>query len=147
MMRVAELGIELVGGKTGTVEAEVSQAGTYTWTCADGKKRRLVAAALPEPVEITGPWELQFPPKAGAPERVTLDQLISWSQHSDPGVRYFSGTATYLKTFEVPPALIAQGRRFYLDLGKVEVMAGVKLNGKDLGILWKQPYCVEVTEA
>jgi hypothetical protein len=143
----AEPGIALVGGKRGTVEAQIWQAGTYTWTTANGMRRRLAAASIPEPIELTGPWALRFPPKAGAPERVTLDQLISWSQHSDPGVRYFSGTATYLKTFEVPPALIAQGRRFYLDLGKVEVMAGVKLNGKDLGILWKQPYCVEVTEA
>jgi hypothetical protein len=143
----AEPGIELIEGKGGTVEAQIWQAGTYTWTTANGMSRRLAAASIPEPIEITGPWALRFPAKAGAPERVTLDQLISWSQHSDPGVRYFSGTATYLKTFEVPPALIAQGRRFYLDLGKVEVMAGVKLNGKDLGILWKQPYCVEVTEA
>ena len=78
---------------------------------------------------------------------MTLDQLISWSRHSDPGVRHFSGTATYLKKFNVPAGLIAQGRRLYLDLGKVEVMAAVKLNGKDLGILWKEPYCVEVTGA
>ena len=104
-------------------------------------------APLLEPVEITGPWDLQFPPKAGAPERVTLDQLVSWSQHSDAGVRYFSGTATYRKTFRVPAGLIAQGRRLYLDLGRVEVMAGVKFNGRDLGILWKEPYRVEVTDA
>jgi hypothetical protein len=143
----AEPGIGLLRAKGGAVEAQVWQAGTYTWTSADGLSHRLAAAAIPEPVEITGAWELQFPPKAGAPARVTLDQLTSWSRHSDPGVRYFSGTATYLKTFEVPPALVGQGRRFYLDLGQVEVMAGVKLNGKDLGILWKQPYCVEVTEA
>ena len=144
---VGELGIEVLRGKRGAVEAQVWQAGTYTLTSAKGKSRQLEAAPIPEPVQITGSWELRFPPKAGAPERVTLDQLISWSKHSDAGVRYFSGTATYLKTFEVPPALIAPGRRFYLDLGRVEVMAGVKLNGKDFGILWKQPYCVEVTDA
>jgi hypothetical protein len=98
-------------------------------------------------VEITGPWELQFPPKAGAPEQVTLDQLVSWSQHSDAGVRYFSGAATYRKTFNLPAGLVAQGRRLYLDFGRVEVMAGVRLNGEDLGILWKEPYSVEVTDA
>jgi hypothetical protein len=140
-------GIEIVRGNGGAVEAQVWQAGTYTWTSADGKSRRLAAASMPEPIQITGPWELRFPPKAGAPDRVTLDQLISWSLHTNSGVRYFSGTGTYLKTFEVPPALVTPGRRFYLDLGKVEVMASVKLNGKDLGILWKQPYCVEATDA
>ncbi len=143
----AEPGIEIVRGQGDAVKAQVWQAGTYNWTSANGQRRQLAVASIPEPVEITGPWELRFPPKAGAPERVTLDQLISWSQHSDAGVRYFSGTATYRKQFVVPPALIVPGRRVYLDLGRVEVMASVKLNGKDLGILWKQPYCVEVTDA
>jgi hypothetical protein len=143
----SEPAIELTRGKSGVVEAQVQQPGTYTLTSAKGKSRQVTTPILPEPVEITGPWELQFPPKAGAPERVTLDRLISWSQHSDAGVRYFSGTATYRKALNVPAGLISQGRRLYLDLGKVEVMAGVRLNGKDLGILWKEPYCVEVTDA
>jgi hypothetical protein len=144
---VSEPGIELSRGKSGTLEAEILQPGTYILWSADGGSLQFQARDLPAPVEITGAWELRFPPKAGAPERVTLDRLMSWSQHSDAGVRYFSGTATYLKKFNVPAGLIAQGRRLYLDLGKVEVMAGVKLNGKDLGILWKEPYCVEVTDA
>jgi hypothetical protein len=144
---VVEPGIETVRAQGGGVEAQVWQAGPYTLTSAKGQSRQLEAVSIPEPVQISGPWEVRFPPKAGAPERVTLDQLISWSQHSDAGVRYFSGTATYRKTFDVPAGLIAQGRRLYLDLGRVEVMAGVKLNGKDLGILWKQPYCVEATGA
>jgi hypothetical protein len=62
-------------------------------------------------------------------------------------VKYFSGTATYRKTFAAPASFIARDRRLYLDLGRVEVMAGVRLNGKDLGVLWKEPYCVEVTGA
>jgi len=144
---VAEPGIEIVRGKAGAVEAQVWQAGTYTLTSANGSIRQVGAASIPELVEITGPWEVRFAPKAGAPERVTFDHLMSWSQHSDDGVKYFSGRATYFKTLNVPAELTTQGRRVYLDLGKVEVMAAVKLNGKDLGILWKQPYCVEVTDA
>ena len=64
-------------------------------------------------------------------------RLISWSQHGEPGVRYFSGTATYRKSVNVPAEMLAQASRLYLDLGRVQVMAEVKLNGKDLGILWK----------
>jgi hypothetical protein len=60
-------------------------------------------------------------------------------------VKYFSGAATYSRTINVPASLIAPHRRFYLDLGKVAVMAQVKLNGQDLGILWKVPYRVDVT--
>jgi hypothetical protein len=140
-------GIEIHRGKDGAVEAQVEQPGTYTLMNARGRTWQFEVGALPEPVEITGPWELRFPPRAGAPERVLLDRLISWSQHSDAGVRYFSGTATYGKTFNVPAGLIAQDRRLYLDLGRVEVMAKVRLNGKDLGLLWKEPYGVEATDA
>jgi len=42
--------------------------------------------------------------------------------------------------------MLGKDRRIWLDLGQVQVMATVKLNGKDLGILWKPPYRVDVTE-
>ena len=96
---------------------------------------------------ITGPWEVRFPPHWGAPEKVTFDPLISWSDSPDAGVKHFSGTATYLKTFTAEPGWFQSGPRMTLDLGDVQVMARVKLNGKDLGILWKPPYRVEVTGA
>jgi hypothetical protein len=78
---------------------------------------------------------------------VSLDRLVSWSEHPDPGVRHFSGTAAYFKTFNVPAEMLGKDRRVYLDLGQVEVMAAVGLNGKDLGLLWKPPYRVDVTAA
>lgn len=87
--------------------------------------------------EITGPWEIHFPPKWGAPEKANFDKLISWSDSTDDGVKYFSGTATYQKTFAVDASQIKPGQRLALDLGDVQVMARVKLNGNDLGILWK----------
>ena len=102
---------------------------------------------LPEPLEIGGAWEVTFPPNWGAPEKVAFETLASWSRHADPGVKYFSGTGTYNKTFTVPQDLLGPRRRVTLDLGKVAVMAHVKLNGKDLGIAWKSPYRVDVTDA
>ena len=60
-------------------------------------------------------------------------------------MQYFSGTATYHKTFDWRRTA-GQRRRLYLDLGQVAVMAEVKLNGKDLGILWKPPYRLDVTD-
>ena len=62
-------------------------------------------------------------------------------------MKYFSGTATYTKTFALPPGMAGKHGRLYLDLGKVAVMADVRLNGKALGTLWKAPYRVEVTDA
>lgn len=137
--------VELTRDQSGRLEAEVSQPGKYELTSAAGRTRQFDVPALPQPLDITGPWDLRFPPNWGAPDHVTLDRLISWSDHPDAGVKYFSGTATYSKTIQVPDSLLAANRRVYLDLGQVAVMAQVKLNGQDLGILWKTPYRLDVT--
>ena len=129
----------------GRLWLEAWQPGHYELETS-GRLLQCDVPALPQPLEITGAWELRFPPGAGAPEQVTLEKLISWSEHSSPGVKYFSGTATYTKTIAIPPQMLGQNRRLYLDLGNVQVMAQVSLNGKDLGILWKSPYRVEVTD-
>ena len=96
---------------------------------------------------IEGSWEVRFAPDWGAPPKVVFDKSMSWSEHADPGVRYFSGTATYRIDFNVPAEMVAKGRQLWLDFGKVEVMAEVALNGKNLGVLWKSPYRTEVTSA
>jgi alpha-L-rhamnosidase len=132
------------------VGREISQKGTYEIKAADGKTRQVTISNLPEPVEIKGPWEVKFAPGWGAPEKVVLDNLVSWSEHSDNGVKYFSGAATYRKTFDFAPLPMSDPLlkpAVYLDLGKVAVMAGVKLNGKDLGVLWKPPYRVDISDA
>jgi hypothetical protein len=84
-----------------------------------------------------------FQPNRGAPERVSLDTLTDWSQHSDPGVRHFSGIATYRTQFDWTP----RESRLFLELGKVQVLAEVRLNGRDLGPVWTAPFRVEITGA
>ena len=97
------------------------------------------------PHEITGPWEVRFPPNLGAPPSRVFDQLVSWTTIPDDGIKFFSGTATYLKEFEVPASLLAGDLRLELDLGQLRNVADVTLNGKPLGILWKPPYACDVT--
>ncbi|MFO1492482.1 MAG: hypothetical protein U1F87_16600 [Kiritimatiellia bacterium] len=92
---------------------------------------------------MTGPWQIVFPSDSGVAAPVALDALASWSDHTDSAVRHFSGTATYSNRFELADA----AGRVELDLGRVEVMARVKVNGVDLGILWKPPYRVDITRA
>jgi hypothetical protein len=96
---------------------------------------------------LAGPWDLTFPPKLGAPEKATFENLISWSDSAVEGIKYFSGTATYTKSFELPKNLLGAGQRLFLDLGEVKNLAEVSINGKPLGILWKEPFCVEITNA
>ena len=74
---------------------------------------------------------------------MNLDSLQSWSLLADENIRHFSGTAVYQKNFSLPEIK----SRVLLDLGRVEVMARVRVNGKDCGILWKPPYCVDITDA
>ena len=99
----------------------------------------------PASLELTGPWEVRFPPNLGAPPSRVFDKLVSWTTIPDDGVKYFSGTATYLKEFELPASMLTDGRRLELDLGQLRNVADVTLNGKPLGILWKPPYTSDVT--
>lgn len=126
-------------------QIEVAHAGTYELHCANGAVQKVVAPAPPPAIEIRGPWNLSFPKGWGAPEQVMLPELISWTDHANSGVKYFSGTATYRRRFEVSTLDLRNDCGLYLDLGCVEVMAEVMLNGHDLGIFWKPPFRAEVT--
>lgn len=138
---------EMVTAAGGQPAVLAWQPVTVELTTATGKKLNVNAAQVPAPVEISGPWDLVFPPNWGAPDKVVLDKLISWTEHANTGVKYFSGTATYRKAFVSKVVRDSSRTRVYLDLGKVKNIAEVKLNGKDLGILWKPPFRVEVTGA
>jgi hypothetical protein len=105
---------------------------------------------LPKPVEspvatVEGAWNVSFQPDRGAPARIALAKLISWSDSPNPGVKYFSGTATYTKTVQAPAAWFKTGARLWLDLGDVKNLAQVSIGGKPLGIVWKPPFRVDVT--
>jgi hypothetical protein len=96
---------------------------------------------------LQGPWALTFPPGLGAPDSIRLAELGSWTESGDPGVRYFSGTATYRTTFRLPRGGKRPGARVLLDLGGVGDLATVTLNGKPLGTAWKAPFRVDATAA
>jgi hypothetical protein len=132
-------------GEKGDINLEAWQAGTYTIQTAAGKTIAKQVPNMPHRLPVAGSWDLDFPPNWGAPAHATFDKLISWSDSTDAGIKYFSGTATYHKTVQIPADMIGQGHRLYLDLGDVKMLASVKLNGKDLGVLWKPPYRAEIT--
>jgi len=145
----AEHIVELRRTDGGRLQVEAWGPGAYEFSTASGKTVRAEVPSIPPFVEIAGPWDVSFPAGWGAPERTEFDRLASWTESANSGVKYFSGTATYHATF-APPELDPGGlknRRVYLDLGDVRVMARVKLNGRDLGVLWKPPYRADVSEA
>jgi len=71
----------------------------------------------------------------------------SWTTNADEGVKYFSGTATYSMKLRAPRSWFQSKSKLQLDLGTVRDIAEVSVNGKALGILWKAPYRVDVTDA
>jgi hypothetical protein len=101
--------------------------------------------ALKTIAELDGPWQVSFDPNWGGPESIEFQKLMDWTNHENPGIKYYSGTASYKKTLEIPsnPA----GARVYLDLGTLKHIGEVRLNGKDLGVVWTAPWRVEITEA
>ncbi len=97
---------------------------------------------------ISGPWDVTFDPRWGGPEEpVRFDALTDWIEHSDPGIKYYSGKAVYRTTFNL--VKVPADGPLALELGSVKDVgiARVTLNGKDLGVLWLSPFRVDIREA
>ncbi len=99
----------------------------------------------PKPISVvSGPWDVSFDTEWGGPEKIVFDELEDWTQHSERGIKYYSGIATYRKSFDLPYLQSLDGD-VYLDLGDVHHIARVRLNGKDLGVVWTAPWRRKIT--
>jgi hypothetical protein len=96
---------------------------------------------------LNGPWTVKLQAGRGAPADFTSDALESWSVNNNSGVKYFSGTGTYTRNLQAPAAWISKTARLWLELGDVKNIAEVSVNGRDLGVLWKAPFRVDITAA
>jgi len=78
---------------------------------------------------------------------VRFDTLTSWIDHSDPGIKFYSGKTTYRTTFNTGNDL--KNKSLALELGQVLDIgiARVTLNGKDLGVTWRPPFRVDISKA
>ncbi|MBT5186563.1 MAG: hypothetical protein HOH19_08490 [Kordiimonadaceae bacterium] len=92
--------------------------------------------------EVTGAWTLSFPENWGAPASVELDKLISWTEHENQGINYFSGTASYKNNFNASKS----DKAISIDLGDVRDVAEVIVNGKSAGVLWTKPFKLNIRD-
>jgi Glycosyl hydrolases family 2, sugar binding domain len=111
------------------------------------RSREVAPPRSKELADVLNEWDVVFLPGLGAPERITMSALAPWTEHELPGVRFYSGTATYSTTFKAPDSWFQPGRRLLLNLGDVRDVAEVFLNGKRLGVVWKPSYQVDATSA
>jgi hypothetical protein len=135
------------------VQLQTTVSGRYEMDFADGQARAVEVRAPRPTVVLNGPWQVRFQAARGAPAAAEFPALVDWAKHENEGIRYFSGTAGYSTAFDWQPETGGQlsgpksETRFLLDLGRVEVMADVRVNGVDLGVLWKPPFAMDVTGA
>jgi hypothetical protein len=97
--------------------------------------------------EIRGPWDVTFDTSLGGPDHAQFSTLEDWTRRTEPEIKYYSGIATYRNTFDLPKEALRPGRPLFLNLGEVHSMARVRLNGRDLGVVWCSPWQVEITDA
>jgi hypothetical protein len=147
--QIEPVSYRVAGGRTIVpLRMDPSDAVFVVFRKAAGAPSRTLAARVETGLgRVEGPWEVGFQTDRGAPARITLDKLSSWSESADSGVRYFSGTGTYTNTVQAPADWFQAGARLWLDLGDVKNIAEVSVNGKSLGIVWKTPFRVDVTSA
>jgi hypothetical protein len=137
----------MVCDKAGRLYLVAREPGRYEWVTAAGRTNRTEISAVASAMEVTGPWTVSFQTSRGAPEKIMLAQLGSWTDQTNSGVKYFSGEAVYRKTVTLSPELAANRKPLFLDLGRVEVMAEVTLNGHKFGTLWCAPFRVDISSA
>lgn len=101
--------------------------------------------AFAELMTLEGSWNVSFNPKWGGPEKIEFERLNDWTEHEMRGIKYYSGIASYKKSFQIEK--IAENLAYCIDLGVVHDIARVTLNGKDMGVVWCAPWRIDVSGA
>jgi hypothetical protein len=146
--QTVEAGYRAANGRT-TVPLSLDPMGSvFVVMLQDGPPARTVTEKTATAVgRMEGVWAVAFQPERGAPPSVTLPFLTSLSEHKDPGVKYFSGTATYSRTIHAPAEWFGSNSEIWLDLGEVHDIARVVVNEQDLGTVWRSPFRVNAGAA
>jgi len=98
-------------------------------------------------LELAGPWDVQFDPHWFYPDngtggKIRFDQLVDWTKRPEEAIKYYSGIAVYKKTFDIQSK--SENQKMVLALGKLNNLARVRLNGRELGVVWTAPWQVEI---
>ncbi len=130
---------ELAMDEQGKLALVAREPGAYELKTSDGATKRVEVKSVAPAIAIDGPWEVHFTKSWGAPDAIRLEKLISLSESPDEGVKHYSGTIHYSTSFDFTPPTDG-ATEWTLDLGDVQVMAQVRLNGAELGTLWDPPF-------
>jgi hypothetical protein len=126
---------------------ESLDGGKFTITGSNGSPKTITCKSPAEEMKLDGPWQVRFNelPQLGTPFTATFNALKSWTKNGDRRIKYFSGTATYSKVINITFPAKGQGR-VYLDLGNVQDLATIRINGKTVATQWMPPFRADVTD-
>ena len=135
----------LTWGTEGNIEAEFFVPGNYKFDFNTGEQKNM-KADMPEDYQLEGDWSITFAKENGSKSKTIVSELFPWNESEDPFIRFFSGTVAYTKEWDLPASFAEEGQNIYLDLGKVQKLARVWINGQLLPDLWKVPFRAEVSQ-
>ena len=133
-----------ISKKEGKIAVSVGEPGEFTLYWSDGKISRSSMRATNTVQSLSGTWNISFDPHWGGPAHIQLDSLQSWTVFNTDGIKYYSGTAVYTKSFSVDPGKLVNST-VLLDLGNVLEMASIKINGYQMPVRWCAPFQFDIT--
>jgi len=91
-------------------------------------------------------WNVVFDKTYGGPAKPQIvTTLADWTSSNNDSVKYYSGTAIYTTTFNW--SALSVSNRIWLDVGTVNNIAQIKVNGVNCGVALTVPYRVDITKA
>ncbi len=127
-----------------SVTAEFLLPGTWTMHWSDGSVTEINELEPNFSKTIGSPWQVTFIKNWGPQEKLTMDSLKSWSDFQDERIKYYSGSAGYSNSFTLNQDEINE-KTILLDLGNVQEIASVTINGQDAGVTWIAPFKLNIT--
>tara|TARA_R110002033_G_C3897451_1_gene240041 strand:+ start:29483 stop:32806 length:3324 start_codon:yes stop_codon:yes gene_type:complete len=124
------------------VETRSSEAAIIDWS--NGKISEIPAIQFPKEIDLSSQWNVEFLKEHNYAANINFDKLTDWKDHENDSIKYYSGTAIYSKSFKVKKK--NNHIKYILDLGEVNVVAEVSVNGKNAGVLWKAPFEMDITD-
>ena len=138
--------VEILLNEKNQLEATIWHNDSYTIPLISGETWNFEVKDIPEPLKIEGSWQVQFQKGSGYGGNIQFDSLIDWKDHPLDSINYYSGTATYTKKINVLADFIGSDNKILLDLGQVNIVAEVKVNGENAGIVWMPPFQLDVSD-
>jgi len=129
------------------LQMEVYQNGRYTALVNGSEKWNSNVNDISKPIAINGNWEINFREEDNYKATLNTNTLFDWTTHETEQIKHYSGTAIYKTTFHIDSGVLDSDKKFQLNLGKVNVIAKVILNEKEIGVSWIAPHNLDITNA